>query len=253
MKTSKMQAFLGKHWTVIGGGFLILLIAASSFGVVLDHRSRSGDGAGNGDPNAANGGTANPAKKGTQVGAYNGINIYKISDIDHYANLNGVEWHFRGNPAEAANVTLESRYKLILGTVRGGPGTRDILTGKKFDKIVFLTDPTGNARVGLDVLEVSKALGSLGWSYQNLENAFTSDVESQPGAKVMTLSQAQETNETALILYFGVSPDLPTPSAIRAYYTDGSKGAAIFVLGRDYASLDRAETTIAMFLLGWLQ
>jgi hypothetical protein len=239
MKTSKLQAFFSKHWKAIGGAFLILLMVASTFGVVIDYLSTDN--------------TNSTSGKGTWVGSYNSINVYKLADTDYYANLGSVEWHFRANPLEGANVTLESKYKLVLSTLMAGPGARDLLTGKTFNKVIFLVDPLENSRVGLDVLELSKTLGNRGWGMENIEAAYTSPYEPKPDAKIMTLSQAQILNESAFVFYLGVLPSLPDNSSIKAYYSPDSKGVSFFVMGKDYAGLDRAQTAISMFLLGWIQ
>jgi hypothetical protein len=223
MKSSKLKSFFGRHWQAIGGGF-------------INYLSESANS------------TATP--KASYVGNYKGSDIYKADISDYYATVNGVEWHFRANPLEAANVTIESRYKWTLSTLARGPGVSDFSTGKVFNKAVILLDPDENSRATLAATEISAALGATGWTP---DVAFTKPSSQRPDIPVMNLSTAQYLNETTFVIYVAQSDSAPSPASVILYSSNSAPSAALFILGRDYDNVDRAADAVKMYLIGWTQ
>ncbi|MFH0961181.1 MAG: hypothetical protein V1820_00665 [archaeon] len=231
----RAKSLFTRNWKVIGGIFLIFLMAASVFGgVVLSGKTDA----------------ANDSNDGEHVGTVGGIDVYKVSDNDYYANLGGVEVHFRANPAEAGKIKIDSRHKLILSTVMAGPNHFDILSGKKFEKTYILLEPDTNAtsRVTVAAAEISTALGANGWVP---EVAFTKEPSQKVDAKIMNVSYIQKLDEAAVVFYFSTSEGIPGNTSISSFYTEESKGVALFIVGKDLDSLDLAAVAVKMFLLGW--
>lgn len=234
----KTRSLFSRNWKTIGGIFLMVLMLASVFGGLVLSGNEQAQGQGG------------QKSSGTHVGVVNGVDVYKIEDTDYFANLGGVEVHFRANPVVASEFKIDARQKLILSSIMNGPGTFDLVTGKRFSKAYILLEPETptTAKATVAAAEVATALGANRWVP---EVAFTRESVQQPDSKVITVSDAQNFSEDAIVFHFAVSEGIPSNATLYTYHTPESKGVSLFLIGRDFQSLDIVSVAVKMFLLGW--
>lgn len=208
-------------WTRAGAIFFILIMVLSAMGAVGEFfQPKQG-----GDIN-------------TFAGRFGTTDVYKVSDKDYYMKLGseGVEWHFRANPLEAANVSASVDANSAINIARLGLWQSKAwlnVTG-----VTILINPDEDSRTIVSATEVAQALGATRWTP---DVAFTE--KSEKRSDVPVLSREDATSQSAPTLTFYFNPN-STSTGVRRI------GKMIVIEGVDYEDLDLAAVRVKMGLLG---
>ena len=192
---------------------------------------------------------------GVHVGVLNGQDIYKINDKDYYAVIQTgarpIEWHFRANPINAANVTMNFKARYYLGAV----ATKHpfILKWENITKVYITFDPYDTPQVIASGTEVAYGLGAAGWSSVDdlMGTAYTKSSEEQPEMPVITNREVLDRN-TSGILAINTYVDPNDLTEIEGAGTNETD-KLILVHGINETDLDLAAVKVKLVLLGLIQ
>lgn len=211
-------------WTRAGAIFFILIMVFTVMGGVGDFFSAPAQGST---------GTA------TYAGRFGTISdVYKVNDKDYYMKLGseGIEWHFRANPLEAANVTASYEANSAVNIAR--LGLYQSKAWLNVTGVTILINPNEDSRTIVSATEVAQALGAARWTP---EVAFTE--KSEKRSDVPVLSKEDATSQSAPTLTFFFNPNA-TSTGVRRI------GQMIIIEGVDYDGLDLAAVRVKLGLLG---
>lgn len=205
----------------LGAIFFILIMVFSAMAVVGDFFSQ---------------------KKGTSdtthAGQLGGIDIYKVTSNDYFMKLGseGVEWHFRANPVEAANVTVSEEANSAIRLVR--LGVWQSKAWLNVSGVTLLMEPDADPRVVVSATEVAQALGAARWTPAV---AFTKKSDTRSDIPVISIEDATSQSSESLTFYFKTNS---TSTGIRRI------GKMLILEGADFDALDLAAVRAKIGLLG---
>lgn len=211
-------------WTRAGALFFILIMVLSAMGAVGEFfQPKQGD-SDNGDT--------------TYAGRFGTTDIYRVSAKDYYMKLGseGIEWHFRANPLEAANVTTSYEANSAINLVR--LGLYQSKAWLNVTGVTILINPNEDSRTIVSATEVAQALGAARWTP---EVAFTE--KSEKRSDVAVLGRDDATSQSAPTLTFYFNPNSTTTGVRRI-------GKMIVIEGVDSDGLDLAAVRVKLGLLG---
>lgn len=207
-------------WPRAGALFFILIMVFSAMAVVGDFFSQK-----------KNADTTYAGKLGT-------IDIYKVTNNDYFMKLGseGIEWHFRANPLEAANANVSEEANSAIRLVR--LGVWQSKAWLNVSGVTLLIEPDADPRVVVSATEVAQALGAARWTPSV---AFAKKSDERSDVPVISVEDATSQSSESLTFYFKTNS---TSTGIRRI------GKMVILEGADFDGLDLAAVRVKIGLLG---